>query len=362
MKSAIRSPLKIWPLVRFWLIKRPLRPLAFQDPSAFIARKLVSGSPSGRPPAPKRRKRARGRSGSPTGQPPAPEQRSARERRRGFATAVAEASAVARKVVSRSNGLVPSAKITEASASDAPLRGLTKRPLRLAGLDKVAILALDKNGSAWPDKFLTRDNMKSAIRSPNLKIWPLVRFWLIKRPLRPLAPKIPPLSSLGNLFREARPATPQRQNDGSEREGGCRSSFGRRPENCFGKPDGPPAPEQRSARERRRGFAMAVAEASAVARKVVSRSNGPAPSAKISEATASDAPLPGCRGSFNRRRESFLGKPDGPDPSVKTTGTSFRAARPARPKPKPSMILRVAKNGTRRARAGFLRTLNPKRF
>ena len=60
MKSAIRSPnLKIWPLVRFWLIKRPLRPLAFQDPSAFIARKLVSGSPSGHPPAPKRRKQAR---------------------------------------------------------------------------------------------------------------------------------------------------------------------------------------------------------------------------------------------------------------------------------------------------------------
>ena len=63
--------------------------------------------------------------------------------------AVTEASAVARKVVSRSDGPAPSAKITE--ASDAPLRGLTKRPLRLAGLDKVALLqALDKNGSAWP--------------------------------------------------------------------------------------------------------------------------------------------------------------------------------------------------------------------
>ena len=63
--------------------------------------------------------------------------------------AVAEASAVARKVVSRSNGPAPSAKIPEASASDAPLRGLTKRPLRLAGLDKVAILqALDKNSLA----------------------------------------------------------------------------------------------------------------------------------------------------------------------------------------------------------------------
>ena len=80
--------------------------------------------------------------------------------------------------------------------------------------------------------------MKSAIRNPNLKIWQLVRFWLTKRPSRPLA-------SLGNLFREARPATPQRQNDGSEREGGCRRNSGRRPENCFGKPDGP-APSVRT--------------------------------------------------------------------------------------------------------------------
>ena len=47
------------------------------------------------------------------------------------------------------NGPAPSAKITEASASDAPLRGLTKRPLRLAGLEKVATLeGLDKNGLA----------------------------------------------------------------------------------------------------------------------------------------------------------------------------------------------------------------------
>ena len=108
---------------------------------------------------------------------------------------------------------------------------------------------------------------------------------------------------------------------------------------------------------------MAVAEASAIApESCFGKPNGPAPSAKITEASASDAPLPGCRGSVNRRRESFLGKPDGPHPSVKTTGTSFRAARRARPKPKPSMLLRVTKNGTRRARAGFLRTLNPKRF
>ena len=121
------------------------------------------------------------------------------------------------------------------------------------------------------------------------------------------------------VSREARRARPQRQNDGNELSGSptgqtqaqtfddssrraprakiteraratarvchcCRGSFGRCPESCFGKP------------------------------------NGPAPSAKITEASASEAPLRGCRGSFGRRPESFLGKPDGPDPSVKTTG------------------------------------------
>ena len=79
--------------------------------------------------------------------------------------------------------------------------------------------------------------MKSAIRSPNLEIWPFVRFWLIKRPLRPLAVqdcfgkpvRLPPSAkrrkrargrlsqkvwpSPGKLFREARRASPPRQND-----------------------------------------------------------------------------------------------------------------------------------------------------
>ena len=189
--------------------------------------------------------------------------------------------------------------------------------------------------------------MKSAIRSPKLGIWPLVRFWLIKRPLRPppvlrhrlraayaaAASKIPPLcvarklvsgsptgqppapsaeiteraratarvchgcrrprsprfASLENLFRDARRANPQRQNDGSEREGGCRRSFGRRPENCVGKPD------------------------------------GPAPSAKITErARATVRVCHGCRGSFGRRPENCFEKPDGPAPSVKITGASAK--------------------------------------
>ena len=81
-------------------------------------------------------------------------------------------------------------------------------------------------------------------------------------------PRSPRFASLGNLFREARRANPQRQNDGSESEGGCRRSFGRRPEIVSGSPTGQlPAPKYRIARVRRRGFAMAVAEASAVARE-----------------------------------------------------------------------------------------------
>ena len=171
---------------------------------------------------------------------------------------------------------------------------------------------------------------------------------MTKRPSRPSA-------SLGNLFREARPATPQRQNDGSEREGGCRRNSGRRPENCFGKPDGPQRQNNGAHASDGAGLPWAVAEASAVARKVVSGSpTGQLPAPKLRKRA--------------RATESFFGKPDGPAPSAKITeasasdGKFFRAARRARPKPKPSMILRVTKTGTRRARAGFLRTLNPKRF
>ena len=108
-------------------------------------------------------------------------------------------------------------------------------------------------------------------------------------------PRSPRFASLGNLFREARRANPQRQNDGNEREGGCRRSFGRRPENCFGKPD------------------------------------GPAPSAKITErARATARVCHGCRGSFGRRPESCFGKPDGPASSAKITGASASDAPPPR--------------------------------
>ena len=86
LPAAIRSPnLKIWPFVRFWLIKRPLRPLAVQDPSALHRSETCFGKPV-RPPPSAKTTEASAReavaalavtrkkfSGSPTGQPPAPE-------------------------------------------------------------------------------------------------------------------------------------------------------------------------------------------------------------------------------------------------------------------------------------------------
>ena len=122
---------------------------------------------------------------------------------------------------------------------------------------------------------------------------PFVRFWLIKRPLRPLAgpsghPPAPKrrkrargrLSqklwpSPGKIFREARRASPQRQNDRARASDGA------------GLP--------RLSRKLRPSPGKLFRD-------------GQAPSAKITEASASDAPLPGCRGSFNRRRENFLGR------------------------------------------------------
>ena len=143
----------------------------------------------------------------------------------------------------------------------------------------------------------------------------------------------PHFASFGNLFREARRATPQRQNNGSEREEGCRRSFSRRPENCFGKPDGPAPSAKITERVRATAFATTVAEASAVARKVVSGSpTGQLPcSAKITAASASDAPPPRLsrklrpsprkfsrearRARPQRQNDGSFRAADGPDPS-----------------------------------------------
>ena len=175
--------------------------------------------------------------------------------------------------------------------------------------------------------------MKSAIRSPNLKIWPLVRFLLIKRPLH-WRSKIPPLSSLGNLFWEARPATPpapkrrkrargrlsqklwpspgklfrearraspQRQNNGARASDGAGLPWLSRklqpsPGKLFREATGQlPAPKLRKRAQATRP-SQAVAEASIVAKKVFSGSpTGPTPASK--------------------RRERAFGQPDRPDPS-----------------------------------------------
>ena len=192
--------------------------------------------------------------------------------------------------------------------------------------------------------------MKSATRSPNLEIWAICPLLVDKTAFAATGrPRSLRLHRLETCFgKPVRPPPSAKTTEASAREAVAEALAVTR-KIVSGSPAGQPP----AARERRRRFAMAVAEASAVARKIFSGS----PRASSQRQNYGSE-----RERFNRRRESFLGKPDGPDPSVKTTGTSFRAARRARPKPKPSMILRVTKNGTRRARAGFLRTLNPKRL
>ena len=180
--------------------------------------------------------------------------------------AVAEALAVARKIVS---GSPPSVRTTERARATARVchgcrgsfgrrpencfekqRASSQRqnygsererraPPRLdktataAGLDKVAILqALDKNGA---DKLLIRDNMKSAIRSPYLEIC-----------ICPLLVDKTAFAATG------RPRSPHLHHL----------------ETCFGKPVRPPP----SAKTTEASAREAVAEALAVTRKIVSGS------------------------------------------------------------------------------------------
>ena len=136
MKSAIRSPnLEIC----FWLIRRPLRPLAVQLPPLCAARKLVSGSPSGQPPAPKRRKRARGRLSQKLWPSPGKLSREARraspQRQNNGARVsdgaglpwLSQASAVARKVVSGSpTGQLPAPKLRKRARATRPSQAVAE--------------------------------------------------------------------------------------------------------------------------------------------------------------------------------------------------------------------------------------------
>ena len=207
-----------------WLSASKISPLR-------VARKLVSGSPSGHPPAPKRRKRARGR---------------------------------------LSQKLWPS-------------RGKLFREARRASPQRQnnGARACDGAGLPWLSRKLRPEDCfgKPDGPAPSAKITERARATArVCHGCR--RPRSSRFASLGNLFREARRATPQRQNDGSEREGGCRRSFGRRAENCFGKPV------------------------------------GPAPSAKITErARATARVCHGCRGNFARKIVS--GSPTGQPPAPK---------------------------------------------
>ena len=252
---------------------------------------------SGQPPAPKRRKRARGRLSQKLWPSPGKLFREARraspQRQNNGARACDGAGLpwLSRKLrpedcFGKPDGPAPSAEITERARATARVCHGCRRPRspRFASLGNL----FREARSGQPPAPKRRKRARGRLSQ---KLWP----------------------SPGKLFREARRASPQRQNNGARACDGAGLPWLSRklrpsPGKLFRE-------AQRASSQRHYGSERA--EASAVAQKV------------------------------------FLGSP---------TGTSFRAARRARPKPKPSTILRIAKNGTRRARAGFLRTLNPKRF
>ena len=162
MKSAICSPnLEIWPSVRFWLIKRPLRPLAVQDPSALHRSETCFGKPVRPPPSAKTT------------------EASARE-------AVAEALAVTRRKFFReARRASPQRQNDRARASDG------------AGLPRLSRKLRPSPGKLFRDGQAQRQNYGSERerRAPPR----------LSRKLQPSPRK---------FSREARRARPQRQNDG----------------------------------------------------------------------------------------------------------------------------------------------------
>ena len=275
----------------------------------------------------------------------------------------------------------------------------------MAVLSRMA--ALSRPSGLAADKLLIRDNMKSAIRSPKLKIW---RFVLQD----PRA-----LRRSETCFGKPVGPAPQRQNNGARASDGASLpwlSRKLRPEPCFGKPDGrqnngaracdgaglprlsaskipplciarklvsgspsghPPTPKRRKQargrlsqklwpspgklfREARRASPQrqnnGACACDGAGLPWLSRKLRPSPGKLFREARRASSQRQNYESERERRAPSeavaeasaVLGKPDEPDPSVKTTGTSFRAARRARPKPKPSTSLRVAKNDATR--------------
>ena len=231
-----------------------------------IARKFVSGSPSGQPPSAKITERARATA------------RVCHGCRGSFA----------RKLFREARRARPQRQNNGARACDGA---------GLPWLSASKIPPLSGSPSSHPPAPKRRRRARGRL---SLKLWP----------------------SPGKLFREARRASPQRQNNGAcACDGAGLPWLSQKPR---------PSPGKLFREARRASF---------------QRQN---------------------YGSERKRRavaqKVFLGSPTGPTPASKRRERAFGAARRARPKTKPSTILHIAKNGTRRARAGFLRTLNPKRF
>ena len=97
-----------------------------------------------------------------------------------------------------------------------------------------------------------------------------------------------------------------------------RSSFGRRPDNCFGKPDGP-APSAKITER-----ARATAEASAVARKVASGSpTGQLPAPKLRKRARATRSSEAVAEAPAVAQKVFSGSPTGPTPASKRRERAF---------------------------------------
>ena len=259
---------------------------ASKIPPLCIARELVSRSPSGHPPAPKRRKRARGRLSQKLwpsrGKLFREARRASPQRQNNGARACdgADLPWLSRKLCSENcfgkpDRPAPSAQINGARACDGaglPWLSASKIPPLC-----IARKLVSGSPSGHPPAPKRRKRARGRLSQ---KLWP----------------------SPGKLFREARWGSPQRQNNGARAcDGADLPWLSRKLRPSPGKlfREARRASSQRqnygSGRERR-APSEAVAEASAVAQKVFLRSpTGLTPASK--------------------RRERAFGQPDGPDPS-----------------------------------------------
>ena len=185
---------------------------ASKTPPLCIARKLVSGSPSGHPPAPKRRKRARGRLSQKLWPSPGKlfrEDRRASPQRQNNGARACDGAGLPWLSASKTPPLCIARKLVSGSPSGHP--PAPKRRKRARG-------RLSQKLWPSPGKLFREDRRASPQRQNNgARACDGAGLPWLSRKLRP---------SPGKLFREARRASSQRQNYGSERERRARSEAG----------------------------------------------------------------------------------------------------------------------------------------